>query len=199
MPEVALNFSWIKKLFVDGKKPQFSIFDLPDSSKILDVSCGEGNLLKCLQNNNPSLRLYGLDISKKVIETAKARFPKINFCEGQAEALPFSEKSFKAVVTSMALHHYKNPKEVFKEIARVLEPEGLCYLVDYVPKNKWSQRLNNLFGCHEPYHFEKYYTSQEIEDIASSEGLKFIAKNEINFFYAQTRMVFIKINYFRNL
>lgn len=172
--------------------PKYSIYDLPDNSNILDISCGDGGLLNCLQKHNPSFKLYGIDISSKIIFEAKKLFFSINFQEASAENLPYKSGSFKAVVSSMALHHYKNPKQVFSEITRVLEPQGLCYVVDYVPKNKWAQWVNNLCGCHEPYHFEKYYTRQEIESLASYKGLKLIAQNKINFFYAQTRLVFIK-------
>ena len=43
--------------------------------------------------------------------------------------LPFGDRSFDAVICSLSVEYLTRPLEVFREIARVLEPGGLCVMV----------------------------------------------------------------------
>ena len=45
---------------------------IKDNSMILDVGCGTGSFLKIISNNK-TLRLYGIDISPKMLEVAKSK------------------------------------------------------------------------------------------------------------------------------
>ncbi len=44
---------------------------LPDSGRVLDLCCGDGVWSKGMQNTNPSLELYGVDIATGAIEKAR--------------------------------------------------------------------------------------------------------------------------------
>ncbi|UTF49045.1 methyltransferase domain-containing protein [Desulfomicrobium sp. ZS1] len=44
-------------------------------------------------------------------------------------ALPFADRAFDAVICSLSVEYLARPLEVFREIARVLEPGGLCVMV----------------------------------------------------------------------
>jgi SAM-dependent methyltransferase len=44
-------------------------------------------------------------------------------------ALPFADRAFDAVICSLSVEYLTRPLEVFREIARVLEPGGLCVMV----------------------------------------------------------------------
>ena len=44
-------------------------------------------------------------------------------------ALPFADRAFEAVICSLSVEYLTHPLEVFSEIARVLEPGGLCVMV----------------------------------------------------------------------
>ena len=43
--------------------------------------------------------------------------------------LPFEDRAFDAVICSLSVEYLTRPLEVFREIARVLEPGGLCVMV----------------------------------------------------------------------
>ncbi len=43
--------------------------------------------------------------------------------------LPFADRAFDAVICSLSVEYLTRPLEVFREIARVLEPGGLCVMV----------------------------------------------------------------------
>ena len=58
----------------------------------------------------------------------------IDFVEGDAEALPFREGRFDAVVCVEVLMHLPDPAKAFQEISRVTRPNG-CVLMTHLRKH----------------------------------------------------------------
>ena len=81
--------------------------------------------------------------------------------------------------------HYQNPRKVFREVKRVLNPKGKFFVIDFISHNRWSQYLNNWTGCPEHYHFEKYYTKDEIQSLAEAVNLKVLDKIRLGFLSGQ--------------
>ncbi len=50
-----------------------------NNKSIVDIGCGLGDFYKWLQENNISTNYTGIDITPKMIEKAKERFPNTNF------------------------------------------------------------------------------------------------------------------------
>ncbi|SRR6056297_603505 len=82
-----------------------------DSKSLLDVACGRGYFLKCLNNSN--LNLHGADVLDKV-ELENAKYTKANL-----ENLPFEDNAFDTVVSSHTLEHIIDIRQAVKELKRV--------------------------------------------------------------------------------
>ena len=70
---------------------------LPKAGRVLDLCCGDGIWSKGIQNVNPNLELFGIDISVGGIEKAKKLLnaDSDHFVVGNAETtLPFSDNFF---------------------------------------------------------------------------------------------------------
>lgn len=63
-------------------------------------------------------------------ESVKQGLLNMDFVEGDAEKLPFSDKSFDIVISRLAFHHFPNPKLCFSEMARVLKTGGKLVIID---------------------------------------------------------------------
>ena len=97
---------------------------------ILDLGCGNGNILSRLSENSEA-ELYGIDLSEKMIEEAEERLNgKARLTIGDAEMLPYKEGSFDLVICNASFHHYPNPEKALLEIKRVLKPNGTLILGD---------------------------------------------------------------------
>lgn len=89
---------------------------------VLDLACGPG-LVAAAAAERAALPV-GLDFSSAMIRLAHLAHPGIHFEEGDAEALPFADGSFDAVVANFGIHHVPDPVHALCEARRVLRPGG---------------------------------------------------------------------------
>src|SRR6267378_2946362 len=64
------------------------------------------------------------DFAAAMIGLARAAHPAIRFEEGDAEALPFADASFDAVISNFGIHHLPDPVQAPSEARRILRPDG---------------------------------------------------------------------------
>lgn len=104
---------------------------------ILDLGSGTGYLAIELAKRSPSLRVYGIDLSRHMVKIARGHARDIDnaqFVFGNAARLPFRDNSTDLVVSTGASHHWKNPRLVFDECHRVLRAGGEAWIYDGCPE-----------------------------------------------------------------
>ena len=113
-------------------------------SDLLDAGCGTGAMLGMFRKDCPDPHYTGIDLSEKMIETAKKKkLEGIRFVAGDCENLPFAENSFDVVTCSMNFHHYPNPESFFHSLYRVLRPGGRLILRDMASRSAFMMWLFN--------------------------------------------------------
>jgi len=88
--------------------------------RILDLGCGDGQLTQRIAATGA--RVVGVDASAQMVAAARSRGVLAD--EGNAEALPYPEKSFDAVFSNAALHWVRDHDAMIKQVRRVLKPGG---------------------------------------------------------------------------
>lgn len=107
-------------------------------SDLLDAGCGTGAMLYMFKRDYPDRRYTGIDLSDKMIETAKKKqLAGVRFVAGDCENLPFAGNSFDVVTCSMSFHHYPNSEKFFMSLNKVLRPGGRLILRDMAAKSKF--------------------------------------------------------------
>jgi SAM-dependent methyltransferase len=89
---------------------------------VLDVGTGPGYAARRAAQRGALAT--GVDIADEVLALARRRHPGIRFVRGDAEDLPFAERSFDAVVCNFAINHLPRPERAIREFARVAVPGG---------------------------------------------------------------------------
>ncbi|HUY00891.1 MAG TPA: methyltransferase domain-containing protein, partial [Candidatus Deferrimicrobium sp.] len=56
---------------------------------------------------------------------------RIQFKIGDADQLPFPNNSIDFIVSTLSLHHWETPIQVFEEMMRVLKPDGTFLVFDF--------------------------------------------------------------------
>ena len=147
-----------------------------DFNDLLDCGCGTGPMISLLYEKDPSKHYTGLDITPRMIETAKAKdLEGVKWVVGDCENLPFGEDSFDAVICSNSFHHYPNPQAFFNSVKKVLRPGGRLILQDYTASkpllwlmNHTEMPIANLVGHGDV----KAYSLDEIREFCKRAGLK---------------------------
>jgi ubiquinone/menaquinone biosynthesis C-methylase UbiE len=102
----------------------FNPTNIPKGARVLDVGCGEGQLLISNCDDRCS---FGLDIDLSVLQLGKTRTKNVAFVCGRAEALPFRDGSFDFVIARVSLP-YTDIQKSLREIGRTLKAGGLLWV-----------------------------------------------------------------------
>jgi len=157
----------------DKSWPEFEYFKgyLKDGQAVLDLGCGNGRLLKILEDFK--IDYLGIDNSSNLIKDAKQKWPEYNFKEADILDLSLLEKKYDLVFMVSALHHIPSKKfreQVINNIRKHLKADGKLLMINW---NLWQKRYlkyiikYTLLKLTEP--------SKEIKEI---EGLKI---NDLDF------------------
>lgn len=123
--QIADKFSHTRKFFWRGY--EFIPEHIKNNDRILDYGSGNGRLLEILKDKN--LEYFGVDISEKLINLAKEKYPeeKASFSKiSSLASLAFSDNFFNKIISVAVFHHFpeKHAREVARELYRVTKPEG---------------------------------------------------------------------------
>jgi ubiquinone/menaquinone biosynthesis C-methylase UbiE len=103
---------------------------------ILDIGTGPGCLPIEVARIAPELRIEAVDLTRRMIGFARRHAKdagvsdRITFQVGDGNRLKFREASFDMVISTGALHAWKNPVQVMRECHRVLKPGREAWIYD---------------------------------------------------------------------
>jgi ubiquinone/menaquinone biosynthesis C-methylase UbiE len=124
------------------------------------------------------------DSSATLLEAGRERLgsdPRLQFVLGDANAMPFGDATFDAVVCVRVAHHFLDAGRVFREFARILRPGGVL-VMEFANKRhaksvvKWALRRQawSPFGPepHEylPLHFDR--SPAEVRRLLDAAGFR---------------------------
>jgi len=170
----ALGFDWLTPLY----DPLVKWF-MPESKfkshlvkeacvqagqRVLDVGCGTATLTIIVKQTHPDAEVFGLDGDAKVLEIARRKAAKagveVTLREGLAFQLPYADKSFDRVLSSLMFHHLttENKRLALSEVFRVLEPDGELHVADFRKPNESLPTLFREAGFEQVKEYAKYRT-----------------------------------------
>jgi len=108
---------------------------LPQGGSVLDIGCGQGELLSKLAQLRPDLQLWGADF------TTAEPLAGFHFVNADAGRLPFPAANFDLIISKQLLEHLDDTGPLLREVVRVLRPGGHFYLdcPDARGASSWSR------------------------------------------------------------
>ncbi len=112
-----------------------------DGMQVLDIGCGTGALSQVAFENGAKGVVCG-DISAFMLQEARTKEITervgFNFCQLDAEDLPYKDGSFDAVISGMTFGTLPNQKLAITEMVRVVKPGGLVCIGAHGPEHYWE-------------------------------------------------------------
>lgn len=118
---------------------------IEDGSKVLDLGCGEGDLLKLLHERK-KVDGYGVEVSEEKVYACISKGLSVHHGDIDQGLADYPDLSFDYVILSETLQEVHNPALVIKEMLRV----GKKGIVSFPNFGYWEARLQLLFKGRAP-------------------------------------------------
>jgi ubiquinone/menaquinone biosynthesis C-methylase UbiE len=125
--------------------------DLRWDERVLDVAAGNGNVTLAAARRGCKVTStdYVSTLLDRGAERARAERLDVSFQVADAEALPFDDKSFDAVLSTFGVMFAPDQATAASELARVCRPGGRIGLANWTPEGFIGQLFKTL-GRHVP-------------------------------------------------
>lgn len=154
---------------------------------IVDLGTGPGFLSLEISNLIPNSEVFGIDLSKEMLQKANENVRKSGFTilNGSSDNLPLKDGSVDVVVSRSSLIYWKNPNKSLCEIYRVLKPGGKVIFED-INRNfpKWRLSLIKIHMFFKNagfdlirYHADAFkiaYTISQVKKLLTDSNFKII-------------------------
>ena len=119
--------------------------------RILDLACGSGDLAVAALALDPE-SITAADTSPRMLEIAAAKIAgnrkgrRVTLVLAAAEALPFADGSFDAVIVGFGVRNFSDLSRGLAEIYRVLGPGGVAVILEFSrPRHNLLARLHGFY------------------------------------------------------
>jgi ubiquinone/menaquinone biosynthesis C-methylase UbiE len=132
---------------------------------VLDVGCGEGFLMKTLEQHYPHLVMSGVDICEEALSYTRHINRKAYFVVGDVYSIPMKTHSYDLVLCTEVIEHLSKPLEALQEIKRI--SKRYCLLS--VPNEPFFRGLSLLKGNYirrlgkHPEHIHTFSSTQFLQ------------------------------------
>lgn len=133
-------YDFTRKYYLFGRDRLIARLDLKPNASLVEVGCGTARNLIAIARRYPDARLYGLDASAAMLETARAAVHRagldhrITLVAGLAEDLSptqFGGESFENVLFSYSLSMIPDWRAALAAGFAALSPDGRLHVVDF--------------------------------------------------------------------
>ncbi len=145
----AMDFTEVNKAFAD-----LALNLYPQAlGNVIDLGTGTARIPVLLAQARPQWQITGVDLAKSMLEVGQQHIiqahlqAQICLFLGDAKSLPFEDDEFDLVISNSLVHHLPDPLPFFREIQRLLRPQGALLIRDLIRPSS-EVDLENILNKH---------------------------------------------------
>lgn len=140
---IGVDYDTTRKADPEITRRLYNNLQLFNQNKAIDIACGSGNYTNALYELG--VNIVGVDISKEMLIKAKQKNKKIDWSEADVLNLPFDNNEFYGATCILAVHHFRDLHQSFKEIYRILKSGSRFVIFTSTPEQMEKYWLNEYF------------------------------------------------------
>ncbi|HEY3668759.1 MAG TPA: bifunctional demethylmenaquinone methyltransferase/2-methoxy-6-polyprenyl-1,4-benzoquinol methylase UbiE [Polyangiaceae bacterium] len=125
---------------------------LSPAHRVLDLATGTADLAIQVARTEPRVLVVGLDPSGKMLDVGRVKVDRaalaerVELVQGDAQALPFADRSFDSVCIAFGIRNVPDRARALREMARVTRPGGRIAILEL------SEPRRGLLGAFARFH-----------------------------------------------
>ena len=131
----------------------------------LDIGTGTAQIPIFLAQRCLKVRITGIDLSINMLTIGEQHVAEAGLVDRitlecvDAKALPYPDQSFDGVISNSIIHHLPDPMAAFREISRVIRPDGLIFIRDLMRPDtpEAAQALVNRYAADDTSYQKKLF------------------------------------------
>jgi len=173
-----------------GRRAVLDSLNLKPGDRVLEVGVGTGLSLPLYP---PDVRITGVDVSREMLEKARARVARRRLgnvdglLEMDAEAMAFPDASFDKVVAMYVVSVVDRPARLLEELHRVCRPDGEIFIVNHFrSENRVLGTLEKAIGGFSPH--LGFHMDFEMRDLLPAAHNGGVSISRVNLFWKVVRL-----------
>ena len=126
-----------------------------DAQNIADAGCGSGQLIKKIIANTENKQLTGYDVSQKIIEINRKKFPGVTFFCLNLNENNSSENTFDMIICCEVIEHLRNWQKAIKTLSGLVKNNGHIII---------TTQSGKIYNNHKALAHLKHFRKEEIEN-----------------------------------
>jgi SAM-dependent methyltransferase len=147
-------FAWMTTKTIAHARWTADLLDVQPDDEVLEIGFGNGANIGLLAQRASKGRVAGAEVSETAIEMASKRNARaisegrVKLHQAAGGALPFDDGTFNKACTVATVYVIADPGAVFREMHRVLKPNGLAAVTFPVRENFMRFKPTGTKGFH---------------------------------------------------
>lgn len=141
---------------------------VPEGSEVLEIGCGKGDLLAALK----PARGVGIDLAPNMIAAARARYPFLEFIEGDGHDVNLGDQSFDVIIFSDVINDMWDLQKVLHQVRTYCRPQTRLIFNFY--SRVWQPALSfaRKFGLATPNLPQNWFTQHDLRNLLELSGFE---------------------------
>lgn len=151
----------------DSITAYFRYFDIPlQGKRVLDLGCGDGYDLSQIKLKGAAI--FGIDSSEEMVKLAREKNPEGIIKRGYFDRIPFPNHFFDVVISKWALQISAYIDPIYREIARVIKPQGQLIFLSAHPIRQFIDKKSNGKDYFKKELVEAIFFDGQLREVAPS-------------------------------